>query len=815
MTVNCLESNTTISMQQHPDALFDCEYENIEFNPADYLSLSGILNISNQAENGLVLKNSDGSGMRIDACAEGLIRIRALPDKTDFKESTTEKLNLIKKDWVGTEYKVENEGGNCLFTTDDFSFSIDPVSKDFKIFGEDGDSIIQSVNGGVRFSHEEPFSGGNRMLCEFALDADEHFFGFGGRVSHPDRTGQSVDIFSVKVGLRYGDYGGFPVPFFMSNKGYGIFLNNPWPHVYFDMGKTYSDRWFVNTPGGECDFFIIKGPEFSQIIERFTTITGRVPIPEKWWFGLWYSTLMFENADQVIETAEFMRKEGWPGDVIVLDGPWRGGPDFIPHYQKYHEYMNNDMDWHPDFGNGVELNKSLSDMNFKLALHLNSRNYKRETYQAKLDEGLLRQHGDEVVVNLTNEKSEVYFEELITPRIEEGVAMWWTDHTDRVSGEIQPGIPSRNLFGPLWNRLIHDIMVKHDHNVHLSLSRGGGIGGQQYALPWPGDTACGIERFEEDIWFCLNAGLAGYAFTSVDMGGFTTSSSELTEAEVYEEAFGEDNILRRLCQSIFFVPSPRIHNSFSSKPKFPWHCKAEIAELYKEFIKLRYRYTPYIFSYALFSAETGIPILRPLVYHNRNDVDAYKIGDEFMLGDWMLVAPITEKQAIKRSVYLPEGDWIHLWSGARYTGPVRIEIDAPMYDLSGLPIFIKSGAIIATQTETDYLTEGVPEELHLDIYADADSSSVDLRESASIVNQFAYQRQTGAIALELHNNTEFGRKYKLQVHTESNIKCVSDKDKEVPFTISDSGKLLIEIEISALSEMNLVLEIEPARKGAF
>ena len=751
-------------MYQHPDALLNAKYEEIPLDSSIYNPLSGKINIAHRHKHGVTLQVGESGIIKLTACAPDIMRVQIQPGlDCDIQPSLTGRFGLVKEDWEGADFSIADNDELC-FSTDAFTALFNKETKDLSIAIGNGEPVISTTDGGIRFSEEEAEYGGHKSFCSFKI-GDESFFGFGGRIAQPKRNGTTADIFCIKAGRVSGDYGGFPVPFFISTKGYGVFLNNPWPHVYFDMGCTNNDEWFFHTPGGECDIFVIHGPEMADIVAKYVQITGMAPIPDKWNFGLWCSSLSFETADQVIDVAERLRREKWPCDAVVLDGPWRGGPDFMRAYHKSHEYMSNDIDWHSDFGVGQELVKKLNDMDIKTILHINSRVYKPDTAENGLKNGLLREIGNEVVPRVGNDKAEDYFKSLVTPRVKEGVAGWWTDHADRVSGEISEGIPSRNLFGQMWNRLLVEVMEAEGSPHSLVLTRGSGIGGQRYAIPWPGDTRSGIDAFKDDIWFCLNAGLAGYAFSSVDIGGFTPPSrhENNNSKEAYDEVFNEPNICRRLCQSFFFVPVPRIHNSSQTIAKVPWNCPEKMQNLYRDFLELRYRFTPYVYSYAFHASRTGEPILRPLVYAYRNDKRTHDIDDEFLFGDWLIVAPIVEADKTSRSVYLPAGKWIHYWTDKVFEGPCDIEIDAPMYELAGLPLFVKGGAILATQPAVDSLNNEIPAELKLNVYPDGESI-ITLNESSELTNIFKCEKRDDEIEIHLENNTVSDRNYCVTLH---------------------------------------------------
>lgn len=747
----------------HPDSLMDDTYEERTLSLAEFAPLRGPWTAKAAGDPSAPSLRSESRGVcNVSLVDERILRVRFAPQKAGFGPTVTESLGLLNAGVAESiSLHLEKSAGNFEAQIGPFRFRFDPDAGDFAVEA-DGRPLVESVGGGARFSPEPGEHSGFRSFAAFRLGEGERIWGFGGRVQPLDRRGAAVDIFSMKVGTKRGDYGGFPVPFFISSAGYGIFFNNPWPHVCFDMGKTWPDRWFVAAPGGDFDLFVIKGPKVRDIVRAFTSLVGRIPPPQKELFGFWVSSLGFETAEQLLDIAERLRREDYPCDNLVLDGPWRGGPEFIANYKRFGEYMNNDLEWHPDFGDGADMLRKLHAQNYKVALHLNSRVFKRDTAEAALSKGLLRQHEDEVVVKLEDEAGERFFLEHLAPRIAEGADYWWTDHTDRVSGEILPGVPSRNLFGPLWNRMLSKAMADAGRGERLSLSRGGGIGSQTCALPWPGDTAAGLDRFAEDVWFCLNAGLAGFPVTSVDMGGFTLPKRDVSEEEGYALVFGKENLHRRLFQSLFFVPAPRIHNNFSGTPRLPWICPPESQGLYRDFLRERYKLTPYFFSLGIEAHRIGDPILRPLFYCFQDDPRIHGVGDVFMIGESLLVAPVFEEGAGTRRLFLPEGLWFDYWTGEAAEGGRDIERPCPMDGLSGLPVMVRGGSIIPQQEPAPFLRQEPPESLRLILYPDAEGrAALRLWEAPDMAHDFALRRESGEYALSLPNKTAKPRTYSI------------------------------------------------------
>lgn len=751
----------------HPDSIYDEPYQEKTLDLSSYASLSSPARITETTDHCTTL--SDGRRLvRIESPGEGIIRIRfSLPGAT-IAPSTTERLNLVHLDGMAPHpLSCRQEQESWVFSSNSVTLKLDPKTWDIAISDGAGRSLWQTVEGGMRFSSEDPDYSGQKFFCRSILGEDEHIFGFGARVSPPDRRGGSADIFSVKTGKVSGDYGGFPLPFFLSTRGYGIFLNNPWPHVYFDMGRAEPDRWFLQAPGGDCDIFFIAGPAFPQIIRRFTEITGRNPVVPRWMLGLWCSSLTFKSAEQALIDAGRLRTEGYPCDVFVFDGPWRGGKNFAAIYQQKQEYPSNDMEWHPDFGSGPEMIRDLKAKGIHTALHLNSRNFRPGTAAEGIAKGLLRQQGNEVIPRLLDKNADDYYQSLVAPRIQEGVDVWWTDHSDRVSGELQPGLPSRNLFGPLWNRLLAESMTVQGKTQDLSLSRGGGIGSQKYAIPWPGDTRCGMDALADDIWFMINGGLSGFTLTSADLGGFVPRGNPLkdypSQEAVLAEMFDDENIARRVCHCLLFTPIPRIHNNWATIPKFPWNCSERIRPLYKQALIERYRLTPYIYSYLLESSRTGEPLLRPLVYHHPDDKEAPSWQTQFYLGDSLLIAPVTEPCIERWPVYLPAGRWTHLWSGRHYEGKQLVEIPAPLYEMSGLPVFVRDGAILVRQPASGFLEDRIPETLEFDIYP-SERSVFELRESPEHSCNIRVELCGRNVGISVESNAGIARTFLMNVH---------------------------------------------------
>lgn len=767
----------------HPDALYDSAYENIEIETEDYSPCKMEYKGEFKTKNGVTVLTTGGNCIILESCFENTIRFRITKAGAKVEPTVTEKLGLINTAWGDIPFEYAFEENLITFSNAKLTFTFDIASGNYKFADKKGKILLNTKNGGANFSKNSADYSGLMSMTVFERGEDERFFGFGARMYAPDRTGESADIFSEKGGTKTGDYGGFPIPYFISSRGYGFFFNNPWPHVYFDMAKTAPDEWFINAPGGDYDIFVFAGETAPQIIKSYTAIVGRNQLPDKWLMGYWCSSIRFDEAENAIEDMSRMRAEGYPCDAIVIDGPWRGGKNFIKDYSSGWGYPSDDYNWSSDFGDGQKMIKTLEKQGIKTVLHINSCAFKKETAVPAIAQGLLRQVNSETVPDVCSDRGIEFYKKFLVPRINDGVRQWWTDHSDRVSGEIAPGIPSRNLFGVLWNKVISETMSEHNVKRHMALSRGGGIGSQRYALPWAGDTEFGIHRFLEDIWYVINAGMAGFTLSGYDLGGFMRKNKK--EGNADEQQFDIDNICRRVCQSMIFCPMPRMHNGDSARPKWPWNCPKETRELYKECLTFRYRFIPNIFSYAINGSRTGEPIIRPLFYNDIKDTKLYGINDEFFLGKDILIAPVVEKGALSRTVYLPKGNWVNLWTGEQHEGEKNIECECPMYKKEGLPVFVRVGGGIAFQTSTMYLTNECPRSLKIQLYAD-DCAKLILNEGENITNEFSCTVSENSITVYAQNNSSFLRQYEF---------CIYHKGKEYKTKISAASGTVFREEI--------------------
>ncbi|TFG49316.1 MAG: DUF3748 domain-containing protein, partial [Candidatus Brocadiia bacterium] len=532
---------------------------------------------------------------------------------------------------------------------------------------------------------------GSKVYETMAMGDDEHFFGFGAH-NHPlDMRGRKI-VCSAKELEDNRETGGFPVPFFYSSKGYGIFFNNLDDDVTFEMGTTDSEYGFSGTSGGmegwDMDYYFIYGPKFEDILDGYTDIVGKPILPEKWLFGHIQHHCCSWTADSVIEAAQKYGDGGWPCDVLIMD----------------HQALRKGLEWDTEKGyaNYKQMYESIDKLGFKTAFSC-----------ALFDDIYDWQQYDP-----TNSGQVNNYWKLHEGRVIDGMDFWRQDNSERsmqYTGKnyLSNGYKAHELFGSLWAKNVVEGMESMGLYGRPVISRGGPIGGHRYIIPWAGDMPFGVEFEGVDLSYIRNGGLAGYSSISVDLGGFTNRGKN--------DPLDEYNIIRRVINMSLFVPISKFQGDGDDGAKLPWLYSESQQELFRYYMKLRYRLLPYRYSAAIEASLTGRPVLAPLVFDHQNDENTYNKDFEFLMGRNILVAPVIDKSE-KWEVYLPAGKWIHYWTGTEYNGPKTVTVDAPLYGTGGLPMFVKAGSIIPMMPEMSYIYQKKADPITLDVYPEMNGS---------------------------------------------------------------------------------------------
>jgi alpha-glucosidase (family GH31 glycosyl hydrolase) len=330
-----------------------------------------------------------------------------------------------------------------------------------------------------------------------------------------------------------------------------------------------------------------------------------------------------------------------------------------------------------------------------------------------------------------------------------------------------------NLFPLAYAKAAFEKFQEYNNMRGMNHTREGYAGIQRYPFIWAGDWPSEWQYFEPVIKAGLNIGMSGVGYWSHNMGGF----EHVADPELYI----------RWVQ--FGMMSPIAHLFGMEHPNYkePWNYGEEAQEIFKQYDELRYSLIPYLYSNSYEMHKTGMPLMRALVLEYQDDPNVYEITDQYLLGDDLLICPVTTKEAKTRTVYLPEGKWINYWTGEKFEGKQYLNVLTPIEEM---PIFVKAGAIIPTQEVVNYVGEKEINEITLDVYPEGDSSfklydddgkSLDYQNGEFSISEIKMQEDENQIILEINApEGEFEvapRSYRLRIHTENEFSEIKINNK--------------------------------------
>jgi alpha-D-xyloside xylohydrolase len=547
-----------------------------------------------------------------------------------------------------------------------------------------------------------------RVGADFVAPSDEHYYGLGqNQEGILDLRGRTLDCrhnYDAPAGETVC------VPFLVTNRGYGLIWDNPSatevsPGLY---GRTV---WRSNV-GERVSFFVIAGASADEIYAGYRKLTGVTPLPPKAAFGYIQSKARYENQKQVLEVAAGYRSRGYPLDVIVIDWfywtrmgqldinpvdfPDPAGMNHVLHAQGLHTLVSV---W-PRF----ERESRYFDL-------LASRGWLLKNADGKPVDGLaVRSDRAGALIDSTNPDAREWFWDRIRDNIaSQGFDWFWLDETepdlvpDGYFYSIGSGDRYHNLYPLLHTQGVADGSRRDrpDHR-NLILARAAYLGSQRYgSLFWSSDISPTWEALKRQVPTGLNFTASGLAYWGNDIGGW----QGLPERHVPERAPLVDpsdaravighyddypELMVRWYQYATFTPTMRAHGS--RKETEVWSYGKAAEAIIVRYLKLRYSLLPYIYSLGKRTYDTGAPFMRALFMDFPQDPNVAKIGDEYMFGPALLVAPVTEQGVQSRTVYLPAGsDWYDFWTNERSSGGQTIRVSAP---IDVIPVFVRAGSIL-------------------------------------------------------------------------------------------------------------------------
>ena len=565
------------------------------------------------------------------------------------------------------------------------------------------------------------------VVCHKHIQPDEHFYGLGERTFALDRRGRRYQTWHTDPqGYQLEqDPVNLCIPVLLGlhsqgRQGYGIFFDNTF-RGQFDLGATNPDVAFFGAEGGELCYYFIYGPALTTVVKRYTELTGRMKLPPLWMLGYHQCRWSYYPEARVRKlAADFREVYHVPCDCIHLD----------IHYMDGYRCFTWDSKRFPD---PAGLIADLHKQGFKVIVIIDpgikaDHNYwvcksglKENAFSKFPDERTLFKGpvwpGDCYFPDFTNPRVRAWWGDLCKALTDVGVDGVWNDMNEPAvfgpSGTTFPDFVSHDLDGrggdhveahnvygmQMARATVEGLMKLRPEERPVCMTRSGWAGVQRYAMSWTGDNESNWDQLWLTMPMLMNLGLCGVAQTGPDIGGFS--------------GFATGELFTRWLQMGVFLPFVRAHTSHHSPDQEPWSWGEPYLSINRRFIELRYRLLPYLYTAFWQCAQSGLPIVRPLLLAFQDDVATYWLDDQFLCGDAFLVAPVIEEGAAHRFVHLPAGVWYDFWTDRAHVGPTRIEVDAP---LERLPVFVRAGAVVPMGPALQFISERPIDPLTLHVY---------------------------------------------------------------------------------------------------
>lgn len=688
-----------------------------EHPPLDTFNFLGPVHDVHCDGQGSVFVHSRSGTLRVRALDGDLIQLRYRPDG-QFHLPFSYSVARPADDWPGAELSLTESSERVEIATGKLHLVVEKASGHLSLLDGEGRLLFHNGRGGVRHPASE------QVVWQGQFAEGTPFYGLGEKASGLNHAGGQFELWNVDPS-GYGrgrDPIYMSVPFLMAlvdGTAVGLYVDNTY-RAWVDCGSETPGELTYRADGGELRLYLMAGSP-SQVLEQYTSLTGRTPLPPLWAFGLHQSRWSYYPQGRVLWLAEEFRRRELPCDVIHID----------IHYMDEYRSFTWDRERFPALD---KMTEKLHEDGFKVLTMIDP--------GIKVDEGYWVH--DEAVANDAFIKypdgvrftgpvwpGDCHFPDFSDPAVRE----WWGGlYAELLDGGVnafwndmnEPAIITGNAnTGQVPGILLHDKDGRgatHDeiHNVYgllmvrasveglrrlrpdqraLILSRSGWAGLQRYAIHWTGDNHSTWDHLALSIPMVANLGLSGVPITGPDTGGFTGGPSP--------------ELFARWLQMGAFTPFLRIHSMVGSIDQEPWAFGEEVEAISRAYLELRYRLLPYVYTAAWQAAQTGMPILRALAFAYPHDEATHSLDDQYLFGHAFLVAPVVVEGSTQRDVYLPEGLWLDFWSGERHTGGQTISVDAP---LDVLPLFVRGGAVVPFWPVQQYVGEKTVDELELRAY---------------------------------------------------------------------------------------------------
>lgn len=718
---------------------------------------------------------------KIEIVTPSIIRIFANMDGINRKSIAIE--NVVKEPSV---FEIINENNRIIINTEKISAYI---NDDFKIdiYDDNGNLLCEDYRYQRKKPHQlspaeleilekEGHLAENDRNQKFSFEVVKNLknvqqvYGLGDKTGFLNKMGYAYEMWNTDNPAPHVDcfktlYKS--IPFFIvmtENSRYGIFNDNTY-YTYLDFGKENAEYYYFASSDGNLDYYFIAGDSIQKIIMGYAKLTGTAPLPQLFTLGYQQSRWGYESESEIRNLAAMMRKHQIPCDVIHLD------IDYMDHFKVF--------TWNKDnYDNPRKMIQDLAEDGFKIVTIIDPGVKAEENYKV-YDEGIQNDYfaknpdetiyhnevwpGDSVYPDFGNARVRNWWADQQKFLLDMGVRGVWNDMNEPASfkGPLPDDVVFRleerstnhkevhNVYGHFMAKATYEGLKKYDKRRPFVITRASFAGTQKYSTAWTGDNHSIWAHLQMAIPQQCNLSLSGMPNVGTDIGGFGADTTE--------------ELMARWIQVGCFSPLFRNHSAKGTRYQEPWQFSEKVLNIYRKYVELRYRIIPYYYDLFFKGERTGLPILRPLVLHYENDLETRNLNDQFMVGEYIIVAPVVNQGSTKRLVYLPEGEWFEYHTKNKIYGGKYIVVDAP---LDICPIYVKAGAIIPVYPKMQYVGEQSRDQLILNIYEGEGKYTHYLDDGETFnyqdgkYNEYVFEiDKIGRLTIECtHNGYEYGYK---------------------------------------------------------
>ncbi len=584
---------------------------------------------------------------------------------------------------------------------------------------------------------------GEQVTTYKTMQDGERFIGLGEKTGPLDRRGKGYQNWNTDR-FAYGPEADplyATIPFYIGlhhGLAYGIFFDNS-HKSHFNFGASNDRFSSFSADSGEMNYYFMFESSLPGIINEYTTLTGTIELPPRWSIGFQQCRYSY-YPDKAVETlARNFREKSIPADVIVFD----------IHYMEAYKIFTWDKDTFPD---PAGLLKKLRDQGFHVVVMCDPGIKIEEAYEPYLD-GLEKDvflkypdgspYSGEVwpgwchFPDFTNEKTREWWASKFKGYMELGVDGFWNDMNEIATwGQMLPELiefefegqkattrKGRNIYGLMMAKSTFEgTKALLNGKRPFNLTRAGYSGIQRYGALWTGDNVASDEHMIAGVRLVNSLGVSGVTYCGFDTGGFAGDANV--------------NLFTRWLTIGAFTPFFRVHAMINSRASEPWSYGEESEQTSRNYISLRYRMMPYLYSLFYEASQSGMPVSRTLALEHPHEDRVYdhRYQNQFTFGPYVMVAPVESYKEFLQ-VFLPKGDWYGFHDGKKYQGDQEVIVPAP---LDKLPLFIKGGAILPMQKNIQHDGEDPGPDLILHVYNGQKNTAFELYEDDG--TSYAYEK---------------------------------------------------------------------------